>query len=44
MKAWWRQGVVSGATPGTKIRKRKANEMEEAAEDAPDYLIGNADY
>jgi hypothetical protein len=42
LKAWWRQGVVSGATPGTKINKRKADEMEEA-EDAPDYLIGNAD-
>ena len=41
LKAWWRQGVVTGATPGAK--KRTANEMGEAAEDAPDYLIGNAD-
>ena len=41
LKAWWRQGVVTGATPGTK--KRTANERGEAAEDAPDYLIGNAD-
>jgi hypothetical protein len=39
LKAWWRQGVVTGATPEIKMKKRKADEMEQPTEELPDYLI-----
>jgi hypothetical protein len=42
LKAWWRQGVVTGATPEIKMKKRKADEMEQPTEELPDYLIGQS--
>jgi hypothetical protein len=42
LKAWWRQGVVTGATPEIKMKKRKADEMEQTTEEIPDYLIGQS--
>jgi hypothetical protein len=42
LKAWWRQGVVTGATSEIKMKKRNADEMEQPTEELPDYLIGQS--
>jgi hypothetical protein len=34
--------VVTGATPEIKMKKRKADEMEQSTEELPDYLIGQS--
>jgi hypothetical protein len=42
LKVRWRQGVVTGASPEIKMKKRKADEMEQPADEAPDYLNGQS--
>jgi hypothetical protein len=34
--------VITGATPEIKMKKRKADEMEQPTEELPDYLIGQS--
>jgi len=35
LKAWWRERVVTAATPGTKAKKRKGSDLEKD----PDCLM-----
>jgi hypothetical protein len=39
LKVQWRQDIITGATPGMKIKKRTASELDETGEEPPDCLI-----